>query len=185
MEPCDYPKTAPSIGDDEVWELFGIEEKGKVNGSDPVVDITQSDLFNEQTLQSYGKAVKVEYDGNEGNILGWVSEQGRSRGDDDDDDDDSDDNDHDDDDKGRKYPAIIKGEYGAGKALFYTFNLGLSATSEQFDQFVTILRKSLGYVHTKRNTVATYRPYDWALGIDQGGGAGHCHRGQCRHCILE
>ncbi|MBI4681102.1 MAG: hypothetical protein HY753_07890, partial [Nitrospirae bacterium] len=136
--------TSPWIGEDEDKDIFGIKVEGKIEQKDNTIEFIQSDIFNAQAFISYGKAAKVkEY--NEQNLLAWIREdrvKGQGSG-----------------GMEETYPAVIKNEYGIGKALYFAFDLGLSAREENYAQFVEILKSSFNYIHRPEETQAFY-PYD-------------------------
>lgn len=127
--------TAPWIGEDETEDIFGIKVDGKLKGRDNPVEFIESEIFPAQVFQSYGRAVKVkEY--NEQDVLALLKDKDE-----------------------KNYPGVLKNEYGLGKMLFYSFDLGLSAREENYSQLVEILKASLGYTHRPIDTAVFY-PYD-------------------------
>lgn len=142
--------TSPWIVEDEDNELFGIKIKGTLKARDNPVEFIESEVFHNQTFQSYGKAAKVKgY--NEQNVLAWINKKSQKSG--------VKSQESEERKETNKYPAIIKNEYGNGKALFFAFDPGLSARIENYSQFVEILKASLSYIHKPQETQGFY-PYD-------------------------
>ena len=88
------------------------------------VELTGDDLGIQGSFPTFGKVVKVK-DADPANVIGsiTVTEKNRSV----------------------QYPAIVKAQYGSGKALFFAFDLGLN--SENAIVFPALLKHTLQYIH--------------------------------------
>ena len=142
--------TSPWTGEDETKDILGIKTDGKLSEKRNIIEFTHNDIFPQQTFNSSGKAVKIkEY--NSEQVLAWMKDrkeksENKKEG-------------NLENNGSEKYPAVIKTEYGDGKAIYFAFDLGLSAREENYSQFVEIMRSSLSYVH-KMQEIQQFHPYD-------------------------
>lgn len=114
-------------------EVFGIKFNGHLSGNDYPIELLESEIASQGSFQSYGRALKVGAL-NIDKIIAWIVETTKKRT--------------------NKYPGIIKRQYGEGNVLFYAFDLGMS--SQNYNQFATLLKNSLNYVGSPLDTTAFY-----------------------------
>ncbi len=97
-------KTKP--GDDTGLEdVFGVKFKGELEEKDPIVQLPDSPISNEGTLDTEGKAVKLALDSESAKIYGYIPDEHGT------------------------HPVIVYNEYGRGRAILYAFDL-LSAPDQ-------------------------------------------------------
>ena len=114
-------------------DLFGIKVNGHLSNSDYPVNFLQSGISEAGTLQAYGRALNIEAI-NLSENMGWISETSK---------------------KGvTDYPVVIKRSYGNGNVLFFAFDLGLSI--QNYDQFATLLKNSLNFIHKPTDGTVFY-----------------------------
>jgi hypothetical protein len=116
-------------------DLFGI----KIDGSLPdkcgmenrIIELVGNELGIQGSFPASGNVVKVK-DADPATVIGsiTVAEKNRSI----------------------RYPAVVKRQYGNGKALFFAFDLGASAADAVV--FPALLKHSLEYIHTARDASA-------------------------------
>ena len=98
------------------------------------VEFAQGGVFTANAIQPFGKALNIE--SNAGNVLAWIVGE-----------------------KNRKYPGILSAQYGLGKVLFFSFDLGLSIQEENFNNMLAIISQAETFVHKAQDFSQLY-PYN-------------------------
>jgi hypothetical protein len=116
-------------------EMFGMSYKGQLPDKYTDVQLLESPITAEGSLQAEGKTHKVEIEG-ETAVAGWIS--------------DGKDN----------YPAIVLNDYGLGKTIYIAFDLGLTLNDETYGQLADLITASIQHVHQAVDTTIFY-PYQF------------------------
>ncbi len=114
-------------------DVFGIRFTGYLSARDYPVEFIESEIAPQSNFHSYGRALKIDVL-NSDEIIAWIVEVTKRE-------------------TGR-YPGIIMREYREGRVLFYAFDLGMS--SKDYEQFATLIKNSLNYIHTFSHTNSFY-----------------------------
>ncbi len=105
-------------------ELIGMKVDGHLPGADYPVSLTGSELGLQGTFQTYGRTAKVK-DTEATNVLAWITVAAGK--------------------EPEQHPAVIKRQYGQGKALYLAFDLAMS--SKDTVSFPALLEHAVEYVH--------------------------------------
>jgi hypothetical protein len=115
--------------------LFGLTYHGKLPGFSHHIDIPEGLLPGQVSFRAKGDALRVEAD-DPNQILGWIGWQ-----------------------KGencnptpKEYPGVVKNQYGAGKTLFFAFDIGKTLDEESYQIISEIIKKGLSLIHTPADT---------------------------------
>ncbi len=109
-------------------EIFNIKADGHLPGTEHPVQLTGSELGLQGTFQTYGRTAKVK-DTEATNVLAWITVAAGK--------------------ETVQYPAVIKRQYGQGKALYLAFDLAMS--SKDTVSFPALLEHAVEYVHRPIN----------------------------------
>jgi len=119
--------------------IFGVKYKGKLSGSDHVVNTVPSPVTANGIISVKGDAERVEtMDGT--TIAAWikkVKEYKHIK-------------------KDEFYPAIVLNEYGNGRAIYYAFDLGLTLDDTNDNSLADMIKNSITYVHRPMETTTFY-----------------------------
>lgn len=106
-------------------DLFGVKLTGSFPGSNYALELLPSEISTGASFNSSGKALRAEVLAPEKSV-GWLVEETRN---------------------GMvRHPGAVVRQYGAGKVVFLTFDLGL--TSSNYDPFALLFADSLHHVHS-------------------------------------
>jgi hypothetical protein len=106
-------------------DLFGVNLSGYLPGGNYALELLPSDISAGTSFNSSGRALRAEVLDSEENV-GWQVEETRNGT--------------------VKHPGAIVRQYGSGKVVFLTFDLGL--TSSNYDPFALLFADSLHHVHS-------------------------------------
>jgi hypothetical protein len=106
-------------------DLFGVNLSGYLPGGNYALELLPSDISAGTSFNSSGRALRAEVLDSEENV-GWQVEETRNGT--------------------VKNPGAIVRQYGSGKVVFLTFDLGL--TSSNYDPFALLFADSLHHVHS-------------------------------------